>query len=377
MLPLYIGTYTQTLPYVNGKGEGIYTLSLHPETGALGAPRLAAPSTNPSFLALDAPRQRLFAVNELEQWHGFPGGAVSAFAIQPDGSLQRISQRLSGGAAPCYVSLEPGAQAVLVANYVTGTVARLSLTPEGALRPPSSVFGHQGSGPHADRQAGPHAHSILVDPSGQWALAADLGADMLYLYRLAHSGLQPFGAVQLRPGSGPRHFVFSLDGRHLYLANELDSTVSFFTFHPEIPHLAHMQTVSALPVTQPPTGRGKADALTPASQTNGYAQEAPIPNTLAHIHLHPSGRFLYASNRGHNSLAVFAVATDGTLTPRGHVPSGGRTPRNFAITPNGRFLIAANQDSDNLVVFSVNHESGWLTPTDSTTNVPTPVCVVL
>ena len=351
---LYIGTYTQRLPYVDGKGEGIYALELDAQSGALSGLRLAASAANPSFLALDAPRRRLFAVNELEHWHARPGGAVSAYRIQADGSLQRVSQRLSGGAAPCYLSVTPDGGALLAANYATGTVARLGITPEGSLRSPHPVYGHQGTGPHADRQEAPHAHSIAPDPSGRWALAADLGADKLYIYQLTANSLLPYGALGLRPGSGPRHFAFSPDGRRLYLANELDSTVSFFTFDPDGPHLAHVQMVPALP-----------------------ASAAQIENTLAHLVLHPSWRWLYASNRGHDSLAVFNVAADGKLSPAGHVPSGGRTPRSFALTLDGHWLIALNQDSDSLALFAIDPATGMPVDTGSRVEVPTPVSVVV
>jgi 6-phosphogluconolactonase len=347
---LYIGTYTAQ---AGGNGEGIYSLDMEAQSGALSGLRLAASAANPSFLALDAPRQRLFAVNELEHWHGRPGGAVSAYAIQPGGRLKRLSQRLSGGAAPCYLSLEPSGGAVLVANYLSGTVARLGITPEGGLRSPHPVYGHAGTGPRTDRQEGPHAHAIAADPSGRWALATDLGADKLYIYQLTINSMQPYGALGLQPGSGPRHFAFTPDGRRLYLANELDSTVSFFTFNPDGPHLEHVQTVPALPPS--------------AAQTE---------NTLAHLALHPSGRWLYASNRGHDSLAVFEVAADGKLTPTGHVPAGGRVPRHFALTPEGGWLVCAHQNSDSLVVFAVDQENGALVDTGRRVEVPTPVCVV-
>jgi 6-phosphogluconolactonase len=351
---LYIGTYTQRLPYVDGKGEGIYSLQLDAHTGALSGLRLAASAANPSFLALDAPRRRLFAVNELEHWHGRPGGAVSAYQILPGGGLQRTSQRLSGGAAPCYLSVTADGGAVLAANYATGTVARLGVTPEGGLRSPHPVYGHAGTGPRADRQEAPHAHAIAPDPSGRWALAADLGADKLYLYQLTVNNLLPYGAFGLHPGSGPRHFAFSADGRRLYLANELDSTVSFFTFDPEGPHLAHVQTVPALP-----------------------ASAAHSENTLAHLALHPSGRWLYASNRGHDSLAVFSVdPASGALAPAGQVPAGGRVPRHFALTPEGSWLVFANQNSDSLALFALDGATGMPVDTGARVEVPTPVCVV-
>lgn len=351
MYRLYVGTYTQKLPYVHGKGQGIYHLTLDAHTGKLGEPALACISTNPSYLALHPGREWLYAVNELVIWRGRPGGAVSAFAIHPDHSLRRLNQRASGGSAPCYASLDAAGQFLLVANYASGTVALLPVQPDGRLGRLRSQGIHQGSGPHPLRQEGPHAHSIRMDGSNTWVLAADLGIDRLVIYRIARRRLVRHSQVALHPGAGPRHFAFHPDGQTLFVANELDSTVTVLRFDPASAAYTPLHTVSTLPA--------------------GFVGE----NTAADIHIHPDGRTLYVSNRGHDSLALFRVEPDGSLQPTGHQSSQGRTPRSFTLTPDGKFLLVANQDSDSLVAFSVDAHNGHLSPTGSPAKIPTPVTI--
>ena len=268
MYRVYVGTYTQKLPYVHGKGQGIYQLAMDAQTGELGKPALACRTTNPSFLAADPTGRWLYAVNELMNWRGRPGGALSAFAIQPDGSLRQINQRASGGAAPCYLSLDAAGQFLLAANYASGTVALLPVQPDGSLGRLRSQGVHQGSGPNALRQESAHAHSIRMDRSNTWALAADLGIDRLAIYRLASGKLALHNQITLHPGAGPRHFEFHPNGKWLYLANELDSTLTVLSFDPDTAGCQAVQTISTLPA--------------------GFNGE----NTAADIHLHPDGRTL-------------------------------------------------------------------------------------
>ena len=353
MYRLYVGTYTQKLPYVHGKGEGIYHLTMDARTGELSEPALACKTTNPSFLALHPNNKWLYAANELMSWRGKPGGALSAFAIQPGGSLRLINQRASGGAAPCYASLDAAGQVLLAANYASGTVGLLPIQPDGSLGRLHSRRVHQGSGPDSSRQEAPHAHSIRMDRSNTWALAADLGIDQLVIYRVANGRLMLHTQAALHPGAGPRHFDFNPDGKTIYVANELDSTVTVLRFDPGTAACEPLQTISTLPA--------------------GFSGA----NTAADIHLHPDGRTLYVSNRGHDSLAIFQVAANGSLQPSGNQPTLGRTPRSFTLTPDGKFLLVVNQDSDALVVFAIDKESGTLQPTTFQTQIPTPVAVVV
>ena len=349
---VYVGTYT------GGGSEGIYTLEMNPEDGSLSMPRLAGAAENPSFLARHPNGQFLYAVGEVAEVEGKPGGAVRSFAIEPsDGTLTPINLRSSGGAGPCHIIVDGQGRNALVANYGGGTVAVLPIGPDGALGGPSDVEQHRGSGPDPRRQDGPHAHSINLDQSGRYAVAADLGLDRLFVYRFdPEAGTltandPPSAAVEA--GAGPRHFAFHPDGRHAYVINEMASTVTALDYDAERGTLTPSETVSTLP--------------------EGFDGS----NTTADVHVHPSGRFLYGSNRGHDSIAIFAIDIDsGALRPAGHCSTGGRTPRNFSIEPSGRFLLAANQDSDSIVAFRIDPETGALEPTGARVEVPKPVCIL-
>ena len=237
-----------------------------------------------------------------------------------------------------------------------GSIASLPIAPDGKLRPPASVIQHTGSSVNKRRQTGPHAHSINIDPTNRFAIAADLGIDKLLIYKFdpAKGTLKPNDppAVKLAPGAGPRHFAFAPKGKFAYVINELDSTVTTLAFDAAKGTLTKLQTISTLP---------------PGCKT---------PNTTAEVQVHPSGKFLYGSNRGHDSLAIFAIDSEsGELTPVGHQSTGGKTPRNFGIDPTGRFILAANQSSNNIVVFRFDQATGKLKPTGSEITVSSPVCV--
>lgn len=348
---VYVGTYT-----VRGS-EGIYAFRFDVHTGRLAPLGLAAKTANPSFLAVDPARQFLYAVNEVSDYEGKKSGAVSAFAIdRRSGKLRFLNEVSSRGAGPCYVSLDHTGRYVLVANYDSGSLAVFPRLEDGSLGEPTAFVEHHGSGVNHERQEGPHAHSIEVSPDDRFALAADLGLDQLLVYQFdaARGTLAPndppFAAI--RPGSGPRHFAFAPSGRFVYVVSEMGSTVTVFSYDAGRGALRELQTVSTLP-------KGFAGA-----------------NDDAEIAVHPSGQFLYASNRGHDSLAVFAVdAAQGTLSPVDDVSTGGKTPRHFAIDPTGAYLVAENQDSDNLVVFRIDRATGRLTPTGEVAHVPSPVCI--
>lgn len=348
---VYIGTYTR------GGSEGIYVYRLDESTGALQPTGQTAKTENPSYLAVHPSGRFLYAVNEVSQFQGQPSGAVSAFAIDArTGGLTFLNQQASGGRGPCYVSIEESGNHVLVANYSSGSVAILPLAEDGSLRAASDVVQHEGSGTDPKRQSGPHAHFIHPDPTNRFALACDLGLDKVMIYRLAATnGKLPANDMpwaEVEPGAGPRHIAFAPNGNHAYLVNEMGSSLSVFAWDAGAGRLTRLQTCSLLPA--------------------GFAGE----NTGADIHVAPTGKFVYGTNRGHDSVAIFAIDADsGLVTPVGHEPTQGRNPRNFAIDPSGRFLLAANQDSDSVVVFRLDRDSGRLQPTGHTASVPKPVCV--
>jgi 6-phosphogluconolactonase len=352
---VYIGTYTESLPFVAGKAKGIYVYRLDLASGALTYVSEAAETINPSFLALSPQNDRLYAVNEIA---GGPDaqGTINAFAIDPaTKGLTYLNKQSTHGEAPCYVSVDGSGCYVLVANYVSGNVCVFPIQEDGSLGEATDVVQHQGSGP-TSRQEGPHAHSIRPAPDNRFVFALDLGIDkiMLYWLDLEQGRLVPADVpwVEVAPGSGPRHLAFRPDGRFAYAINELSSTVTVYSYDADRGALGELQTISTLP--------------------DDFVGE----NTCADIHIAPSGRFVYGSNRGHDSIVIFAVdAESGKLSYVGHEPTQGATPRNFAIDPSGTFLLAANQDSDTVVSFRIDQTSGKLTATGHVSEVPTPVCV--
>jgi len=347
---VYLGTYTRK------NSKGIYLAELDLRAGTLRLKGLAAALANPSFLAVHPNGRWMYAVGEMGDFQGKKQGAVSALAIRPDGTLELLNQQPSGGAGPCHLTVDPTGRYVVVANYGGGSVASLPIDEDGRLREPVSVIQHTGSSVHPQRQQRPHAHSVNFDPTGQRLIAADLGLDKLLVYRLdlASGKLAPHDPawVKVDAGAGPRHFAFHPTGRFAYAINELASTITAFAYQADPGRLEPVQTISTLP--------------------EGFTGN----NTTAEVQVHPSGQFLYGSNRGHDSLAVFAVdPATGKLTPKGHVFTQGKTPRNFGIEPTGQYLVAANQDSDNVVLFRIDTQTGQLTPTGQQIQVSMPVCV--
>ncbi|NLF16292.1 MAG: lactonase family protein [Lentisphaerae bacterium] len=350
-VPVYIGTYTGT------GSKGIYLLRFDPVTGRMTDAALAAEAANPTFFDFNARGDILYSGSETASTDGVKSGAIAAFAVDPaHGALRLLNQQLSQGRSPCHVSLAKDGSAVFAANYSTGSVSMLPVLPDGRLAPVSCTIQHEGRGPDPERQEGPHAHSITPDPASGLLYACDLGLDRVFIYRAAEGALRsvPPVALQTHPGAGPRHLAFHPNGRWLYVVNELDSTVSVFTRpSPNEPFApTEVQSLSALP---PGT---------------------TLTTWCADIHIHPNQRFVYASNRGHDSLAVFAIDPDsGLLTWLEATPVEVAFPRSFTLDPSGRWILAAGQNSDTISAFAVNPETGRLRFTGQTIAVPRPVCL--
>jgi 6-phosphogluconolactonase len=347
---VYVGTYTNAK---NGS-KGIYRFDFNAETGQLTPAGLAGEAVNPSFLAIHPSGKYLFAVGEMNGPQGKAAG-VTAFRIEPNGKLSQINQRPSGGAGPCHITVDKAGKNVIVANYASGSVAVLQVGSAGQLTGPTHFEQHAGKGPDAKRQEGPHAHSANLDAANRFAIVADLGLDQLKSYRFdgtaGRLSLNELPPYQTAPGAGPRHFAFHPDGKRAFVINELNSTLSALDYDADRGVLTHRQTVSTLP-----------------ADFHGNS-------TCAEVVVHPSGKFVYGSNRGHDSIAAFAIDADGKLRPIGHQGDGVKTPRNFNIDLAGRWMIVANQDGNSLVVFRIDPQTGALSPTGTRAEVGGPVCV--
>jgi 6-phosphogluconolactonase len=347
---VYVGTYT------DHGSKGIYAYRFDSSTGKLTSLGLAAEAVEPSFLAIDPSERFLYAVNETANYNGQPVGAVSAFAIQPEsGKLSLLNQVSSRDKGPAHITLDRTGKYALVSNYTLGSVAVLPVLKDGRLGAATSFVRHKGSSVNPQRQAGPHAHAVALSPDNRFAIVADLGLDQLLVYSFdaAKGALgAPPQIVRASAGAGPRHLVFSSDGRFLYVINELQSTVAAYSYNAATGALHELQTISALP--------------------KGFRGNS----TAAEIEIHPSSKFLFASNRGDDSIAVFAIDShEGTLTPVETDSTSGKTPRSFAIDPTGSWLLAANQDSDNIVVFRVDQKTGHLRSTGEILQLQSPVCL--
>ncbi len=357
-LKLFVGTYTMPIRFgtgqiLEGKGRGIYLIELDENTGILEMRHVCGNIDNPSYLALAPDGRHLYTVNELKQFEGENSGAVSAFFVNADGTLDKLNQMPTGGTDPCYVTMDQKGKNLYIANFMSGSVAGFALEQNGSLGVRHSFFQHQGRGLLNDRQAGPHAHSVVFTLDGQKAFVPDLGLDRLVVYQVDSSGQlrnQADDHIQLPPGSGPRYGVFSRDGRFGYFINELSCSITVFQCDSSW-ELQAIQTVSSIPEGE---------------DVNG--------SICAHLALTPDGRFLYGSNRGHDSLSLFCVNKDGSLDFLDNCSCKGKTPRHFCITPSGRYLLCANQDSDQIICFSID-DTGKLSQV-SALAVPTPVCIL-
>lgn len=350
---VYVGTYT------NGASDGIYICRLDKSTGQLCQIDVVGNVDNPSYLAIDVERHRLFAVNELSRIGERPGGGVTAFAIEPaSGELSLINQQYSHGGAPCYLTIDKSGRYLFVANYSGGNIAVLPLDEDGALGEQTNIISHSGNSLHPERQEGPHPHSIVLDPANNYAFVPDLGLDRIMQYRFnrdngrLYPNQRPW--IEVKPGSGPRHMVFHPNNRSAFVINELSSTITTYTYDPANGTLETCQTISTLP--------------------EGYSGT----NIAADLHLTPNGKFLLGSNRGHDSIALFAVDQEtGWLGQIDCLPTQGQTPRGFAIDPSGTILLTANQNSHNIVTFWIDDEAGAIVPTGHKLPIPSPVCLKL
>lgn len=343
---MYVGTYT------NAKSQGIYAFRFDSSTGQATPIGLVAETKNPSFVAIHPNRKNLYAVGESD------GGAVVAFSIDSStGKLTRLNAVSSKGNGPCHLNVDKTGRNVVVVNYGSGSTAVLPINSDGSLKEPSSWIQHAGSSANKQRQEGPHAHSVNFSPDNRFAVVADLGLDQVLVYKFdaAAGKIEPNNPphTKVAPGAGPRHFSFHPDGKRAYVINEINLTVTAFKYDPAKGTLSETHTISTLP----PDFSGSRQGL-----------------STAEVLVHPSGKFVYGSNRGHNTIAVFR-AKGAKLEYVENAPTQGKTPRNFAIDPTGQYLFAENQGSDNFVVFKIDQKTGKLTATGQSHEVGSPVCI--
>lgn len=359
---VFIGTYTEDILFGTGKilhskSEGIHVYKFEPASGSLEPFAIIEAGPNPSFLTFDPSHRFLYAVNELKQYGGVPAGAVSAFSVDPfTGSLKFLNRQPSHGTDPCHLVVDKTGKNVLVANYSSGTVCVLPIQPDGSLGEAVEVVQHQGSSLDPVRQTGTHAHAVVMDGTGKTLFVPDLGMDKVMIYRFdPENGSLENNKVpwfKTRAGAGPRQLVINSTGDLAYLINELNSTVTVLLYNKFNGSLEEIQTIPTLPL-----------------DFKGH-------NTCAEIQLSPSGKTLYASNRGHDSIVAYSIEpVTGLLTSLGHESTQGKTPRHFCIDPQGSFLLVANQDSDTVVTFRIDPDTGELFATGQVIQVPTPVCV--
>ncbi len=351
---LYAGVYTRLEPHLtSARGRGLYVFRFDPLTGGLAFASEMPGIDNPSYLAIDPQNRFLYAVSEVWDW---PEGWISAYAIDPaTGGLTFLNGQPSRGWLAVHTSVDKTGRWLAVANYMAGNAVLMSLHADGQVGDAADVAQHTGSGPDPSRQERPHPHCVVFDPNNRFVFAADLGTDQIVGYRLDAASGRLIGAsiCALPPGSGPRHLVFHPNGLFAYVINELNSALGALAYDGDRGALELLQLAPALP--------------------EGCDSRN---NACADIHVHPSGKFLYGSNRGHDSIVIYAIDQQtGRLSSIGHELTGGRTPRSFAIDPSGAFLLAANQDSDTIVSFRLDTQTGELSATGSVTPCPTPVCL--
>lgn len=349
----FIGTYT-----AKTDSKGIYSFHFDSSTGHLTSMAVAATTPDPSFLTVAHNEKYLYAVNELSEFGGKKSGAVTSYSIDArSGKLVQLNQVASGGADPCYVSFDQSGKYLLVANYTGGSVSTFPIAADGRIGPVATFVQHTGYGPNKERQEGPHAHYIATSADNRFVFVVDLGLDEVAVYRFdpATGSLTPNDPpfAKLAPGAGPRHLAFHPNGKFAYVLNEVIPTVSALAYDSKSGSFSTLQTLSTIP------------------------KDFTAQNDTAEIVVHPSGKFLYVSNRGHDSIAEFTIdPAKGTLTLAGDFPTQGKTPRNFAMDPTGKFLLAANQESNNIVIFRIDQSTGALVATGQVAQVPAPVDIV-
>ena len=343
---LYVGTFTSE------GAEGIYLCQFNASTGEVKLKKTFKALDNPSFLKVSPDRKKLIVVNRFPPEVEPSGGYVSAYSIESDGTLQFINKQISHGAGPCHVDVSPDSKWVAIATYGGGTTSLYPLNEKGTLLPATSTIAFEGSGPNTSRQKQPHAHSVKFSPFNQQVFCADLGTDKLHIFELKQNEMNFAGQsfVKTEPGAGPRHFAFHPQNKIIYIINELNSTIT--AIEKKNQEWKKFQEISTLPAN--------------------YTSE----NYCADIHVSPDGRFLYGSNRGHNSIAVFSIDPDSNhLFFIKTVPAEGEWPRNFTLSPDGNHLLVANQHTGNITVFKINPETGIPDYTGNYLNLPAPVCL--
>jgi 6-phosphogluconolactonase len=352
---VYVGSYTKDPPGGGSNNPiGISVFRFDPQSGAL-TPVQQVPSANPSFVALDPSARFLYVTNEIDDYEGKKSGSVEAYAIDPGaGTLKLLNRQSLNSPIPAHLAVDPTGKYVVVGNYVGGDFVVLPIGADGRLGPVSGVLKDTGSGPDKDRQEAPHPHSVVFDTNGRFIAAADLGIDKVQTFRLANGGLERVSEASVAPGAGPRHLAFSHDGKTLYAIDELNGTVTVLAYDPATGKLGEIvQTIS----TEPP----------------GYSG----PHSTAEVAVHPSGKFLYGSNRGARSIVGYRIdPATGKLSVIGFADQGVNFPRNFVIDPSGKWLYVANQKADTIVQFEINPETGELKPTGQVTPSITPVAMV-
>ena len=341
---VYIGTYT------GGGSEGVYLLNFDAKTGDIEVEGLAVETGSPSYLVQHPSLPIIYAAASNDSIRGFTMDPQS-------GKLSLINEQPTGGKGPCHVDISPDGKRVVASNYSSGSIGVVAVDETGALGESVAFFQHKGSSANTSRQEGPHAHSANFGPMGKYFVAADLGTDELRIYQYDQQSGQVLPhhhpVTSTAPGAGPRHFCFHPNHKFAYVVNELDNTVTGYTWDMIKGTLNPIQTIGTLP------------------------EDFTEQNSTAHITVHPSGKYLYASNRGHDSIAVYGINQDtGELTARGQTSTKGKTPRNFAVDPTGQFLLAANQSTNDVVVLKINQEDGTLSSTGKKVSVTNPVCVL-
>jgi len=352
---VYVGSYTKNPPGGGSNNPiGLSVFRFDPQSGAL-TPVQQVPSANPSFVALDPSKRFLYVVNEIDDYEGKKSGSIEAYGIEPDaGTLKLLNRQSLNSPIPAHLAVDPTGHYVVVANYIGGDFVVLPTEADGRLGPVSGVLKDTGSGPNKERQQAPHPHSVVFDPGGRFIAAADLGIDKVQTLRLANGGLERVSEASVAPGAGPRHLAFSHDGKTLYVINELNATITVLGYDKANGKLGQtLQTIS--------------------TELAGYSG----PHSTAEIAVHPSGRFLYGSNRGAQSIVGYRIDhTTGRLSVIGFASHGVNFPRNFVIDPRGKWLYVANQKADTIVQFAIDPRTGELRPTGQVTPSITPVAMV-
>jgi 6-phosphogluconolactonase len=346
---VFVGTYT------NHGSKGIYAYRFDAATGKLNSLGLAVETPQPSFVVASRDGKFLYAANEMGDFGGKKSGAISAFAIEADGKLRLINQLASRGADPAHITLDRTGKYLIAANYTGGNITVFPIEHNGGLGPATYFVQHKGSSVNRERQEGPHPHEVAMSPDNRFVLVPDLGLDEVVIYPFDVTGGK-FGtphSVKVAPGSGPRHLAFSKDERFVYLLTEMKSEVVVYAYDKNSGGLKELQTISSLPA------------------------DFKGENTGAEIEVHPSGRFLYASNRGdNNSVAVFEIDEKSGKVKLEQIESTqGKTPRHFAIDPTGKWLLAENQDSDSIVIFKIDAKSGRLSASGQPVQISSPTCI--